>query len=192
MRDINTWDWKNRSMEKTVKALLFAENAHIDQVRKASGLPYIVHCFSVYSIVKQYKTDNSKNLDEICTVCVLHDCLEDTDTTYEQLCDMFGESVADTVLELTNDRTEIKKIGKENYINAKLLKMSNHALLIKLSDMLANVIDSPSNSVLNRIEKHVLFLKKSRELTPAQMKVAKHIERVINGAHLQLALMNRE
>ena len=101
-------------MEKTARALNFAENAHIGQKRKASGLPYIVHCFNVYSIVREYKT--SKNLDIVCAICILQDCLEDTDTSVDQLREMYGEIVEGSGLELTYERDEIQRMGNEEFL----------------------------------------------------------------------------
>lgn len=176
-------------MEKTARALSFAEQAHIGQKRKASGLPYIVHCFNVYSIVREYKT--SKNLDVVCAICILHDCLEDTDTTVSQLREMFGDIVADTVMELTNDPEQIAKVGKEEYLNQKLLGLSNYALTIKLADMLANVTDKPTMEMTKRIENHLRFLRNNRILTEPQINIAKHIDRIILGEYLQMALINR-
>lgn len=168
-------------MEKTVKAIQFAEQAHQNQTRKESGLPYIVRCFNVYSIVKKYKYD-SKNMDDICAMCILHDCLEDTDTTRDQLCDLFGTMVADTVFELTNDRKEIETMGKQAYLDKKLLALSNYALAIKLADMLANITDSPTNDMLRRIAHHIDFLKSNRELTGSQGKIVNHIEQVLHAS----------
>ncbi len=178
-------------MEKTIKAVQFAENAHIGQTRKVTGLPYIAHCFNVYSIVKQNKS-NDEDLDEVCAVCILHDCLEDTDTTPTQLREMFGDIVANTVIELTNDRDQIAKIGKEKYINEKLMQMSDYALAIKLGDMLANITDSPTSDMLQRVENHVKFLKQNRKLTAPQAGIIKNIERVLMGIYLQTALMDRD
>jgi (p)ppGpp synthase/HD superfamily hydrolase len=121
-------------------------------------------------------------MDDICAMCILHDCLEDTDTTRDQLCDLFGCMVADTVFELTNDQEEIERIGKQAYLDKKLLALSNYALAIKLADMLANITDAPTEDLLKRISHHISFLKSNRELTGSQGKIVNHIEQVLHAA----------
>ncbi len=161
-------------MNKTIVAINFIEEKHRGQRRKKSDLPYIVHLFNVYSIVKEYK--QSKNQDDLSAICLLHDSLEDTDTTYAELCELFGPVVADAVVELTNDESEIKRIGKRDYIDKKLLGLSNYALVVKLADMLSNITDSPTFATLERIHHHMDFLKANRKLTPSQNKIIKHID----------------
>lgn len=161
-------------MEKTIAALQLAEKAHQGQHRKQSGLPYIVHCFNVYSIVKEYKT--SKNQDDLAAICILHDTLEDTDISWDELNECFGPIVANTVQELTNDPDQIKTMGKQAYLDSKLLGLSDYALVVKLADMLANITDSPNFSMLKRIAHHIDFLKGNRKLTTSQSKIVNHIE----------------
>ncbi|MGD8734413.1 MAG: HD domain-containing protein, partial [Gammaproteobacteria bacterium] len=77
----------------------FAVNAHrrIDQRRKYSGQPYDAHLKAVAAIVRSVTDD-----PEIIAAAWLHDTLEDTPATYEQLEAEFGERVAHMVAELTD------------------------------------------------------------------------------------------
>ena len=159
---------------KTMAAIQFIERAHRGQFRKHSGLPYIVHCFNVYAIVKEYK--ESKNHDELGAISLLHDTLEDSVTTHAELTEIFGSMVADAVQELTNSKEKIKKMGKRAYMDEKLLTMSNYALMVKLADMLANITDAARFGILERINHHIETLKSHRKLTDAQKKVVEHIE----------------
>ena len=161
-------------MNKTVEAIKFIEQRHRGQRRKVSGLPYIAHCFNVYAIAKEYK--HSRRQDDISAICLLHDILEDTDTTYDELEMIFGGIVANTVAELTNDRDRIKRIGKTKYIDEKLLGLSHYALVVKLADMLANLTDAPTAAIVKRIAHHMEFLQAHREMTPAQKKIVGHIK----------------
>jgi len=163
---------------KTIAAIKFIEKAHRGQMRKHSGLPYIVHCFNVYSVVKEYK--ESKNYDELGAICLLHDVLEDTKTTKAELEKLFGPMVADAVVELTSDKKEIKRMGKRAYLDEKLLKLSNYTLVVKLADMLSNITDNPTFATLERIHHHIDFLKRKRELTGTQKKIVAHIENYLN------------
>ncbi|GHS98363.1 hypothetical protein FACS189421_06820 [Bacteroidia bacterium] len=159
---------------KTAEAIRFIEERHRGQRRKVSGLPYIVHCFNVYAIAKEYK--HSHRQDEISAICLLHDILENTDTTREELELLFGPIVANTVYELTNDYDEVIRIGKTKYIDRKLMDLSHYALVVKLADMLANLTDSPTPAIIRRIAHHMEFLEENRVLTPAQKRIVGHIK----------------
>lgn len=100
---------------RVMRAKEFAQYAHRDQVRKYTGEPYFNHLKEVASLVEQYFVDT----DIICAA-YLHDTLEDTDTTYEDLLDEFGIVTANLVLDLTDiskpedgNRAARKKIDRE-------------------------------------------------------------------------------
>ncbi|MCL2369305.1 MAG: HD domain-containing protein [Alphaproteobacteria bacterium] len=161
---------------KTIAAANFATRKHRGELRKQTALPYLVHCYAVYAIATEYKK-RGDGFDELGAACLLHDSIENAGVTYEELESLFGAEVANVVAELTNDNKEIERIGKLDYINNKLLKLSNRALLIKLADMLANATDYPTYKNLERIAKHIRHLRRNRTLTETQEKVAEHIER---------------
>lgn len=117
----------------------FAKKKHENQRRRGGNL-YIEHPVMVSMLVGEYFKD-SQQIDDYKAIALLHDTLEDTDTTYEELKDNFGLFISKTVKELTNDREQIKKMGKTNYLCLKLCNMSTVALNIKLCDRLANIID---------------------------------------------------
>lgn len=127
--------------ENALKALRFATAAHKGQMRK-SGDPYISHPKEVARFVKQFKQSN--NLSALIQAAYLHDTIEDTDTTHEDLVKQFGGLVADMVQELTSDKEAIQALGKGEYIAGKMAKMSSWALVVKLADRLANVQDIDS------------------------------------------------
>ncbi len=124
-------------------AYYFAKCKHdeIYQKRKGTGVPYFIHPKQVALIVKQHGGTN----DQIKSA-LLHDTLEDTHTSDEELRVCFGEHVQSLVRELTNQRYKIEEMGKEAYMTEKLMKLSNEALLIKLADMLANITDHPTEA----------------------------------------------
>jgi len=74
----------------------------------------------------------------------LHDTLEDTDTSVEELRKIFGELVTELVIQLTSDKKLIKIIRKTDYLSRKLVnsnKISSWTLVIKLADRLDNISD---------------------------------------------------
>ena len=142
-------DWVSKverrvhSFESTVDedyrdAARYAAQAHAGQ-KRSGGKPYISHPVRVANLVKKYK--DTKELDKLMSAAFLHDTIEDTDTTEEQLRKMFGDLVASLVKELTSDKEKIEKLGKAEYLTQKMIHMSSWGLVIKLADRLDNVTD---------------------------------------------------
>jgi 5'(3')-deoxyribonucleotidase len=119
-------------------AARYAAQAHAGQTR-SGGKPYISHPVRVANLVRKYK--DSKSLNKLMAAAFLHDTIEDTDTTEEQLRKMFGDLVASLVAELTSDKAKIEKLGKAEYLTQKMIHMSSWGLVIKLADRLDNVRD---------------------------------------------------
>jgi len=164
------------SLDEDAKAaLLYATKAHAGQTR-SGGSPYIEHPERVAKSVEQYK--KSHNLDALISAAYLHDTIEDTDTTHEDLEKMFGGLVASLVKELTSDKDKIKEVGKANYLAHKMATMSSYALVIKLADRLDNVQDIATaktpewrNKYKSETE-HVLdYIEKNRVLSGTHKKI---------------------
>jgi len=124
------------------RAYVFATKAHGDQMRH-SGDPYYAHPIEVAGILATLKLDTAS----ICTA-LLHDVLEDTDTTYEEMAGIFGVEIADLVqgvtklgaLELSVPNASREKQQAENFQKF-VLAMSKdvRVLLVKLCDRLHNM-----------------------------------------------------
>lgn len=78
------------------KAINLAAELHEGQERKGDGLPYIVHPFSVALILMEYSED-----EDVIVAGLLHDTVEDTGYTKEQMSEEFGERVTSLVCDLT-------------------------------------------------------------------------------------------
>lgn len=160
------------------KAIFFATEKHKGQLRKESGLPYIVHPLAVMTILNEIKRSNNAIL--IAIVCLLHDVVEDCDVTLEEIAKEFGHGVASIVGELTSDKIEIARIGKKQYLAHKMLGMSSYALRIKLADRLHNVQNiTPEHYSKIEETKYILSSLKNRKLTPTHKKLVKLIEKKI-------------
>lgn len=118
------------------KALIFAEEKHRNQ--RYGKYPYMKHILHVLEIAQELNFKKS-----IQIACILHDTLEDTDTTYEELKELFGKEVADTVYSVTNIETE-KGIDKKKTF--KKIQPRYNAVAVKLADRLANIKASISFS----------------------------------------------
>lgn len=125
--------------ENSSQALAYAKQAHAGQTRSDGKTPYVTHPVRVAQNVERFK--RSKNLDSLISAAYLHDTIEDTDTTHQDLEKMFGGLVASLVLELTSDKDEIKRVGKTEYLQRKMAGMTSYGLVIKLADRLDNVQD---------------------------------------------------
>lgn len=147
------------------QARRYATRKHNDTgaVRKHSGLPYIVHPAGVAKIAKAYGLNDDQQ-----QASFLHDTVEDTGATIEDIEEKFGSHVAELVSELTTDNDERRRIGKEWAINNELVNMSKQALDVKLCDMLYNVSDYPDKKQKDRIFRNISYLRGNRKLTKRQ------------------------
>lgn len=116
-------------------AIIFSTIRHVGQKRKYSGVPYICHPLEVSS--SMYK--GGCRDENLLAAAVLHDVLEDTNTTYEELVKHFNKTIADLVLEVTN--TEEAKLDKIAYTKNKFNTMSQEACVIKGFDICCNLND---------------------------------------------------
>jgi (p)ppGpp synthase/HD superfamily hydrolase len=134
-----------------IKAVQFAGEKHKGQYRRESGLPYVIHPITVAFLLAENK--ESKKLEELMVAALLHDTLEDTDATFEEIAREFTPMVASLVLELTSDPEEIEEIGKNEYLTKKMVGMSSYALVIKLADRLSNIMDRALPTRIERIRR---------------------------------------
>lgn len=130
-----------------INAIEFANEKHANQVRKGSGLPYIIHPFQVLTTLLEVKKSKNSILLSICAI--LHDVVEDCNVTLQEIADRFGYQVAAIVEELTSVYDK-NLIDKEDYLKEKLVDISSYALTIKLIDRYCNlkdIVDMDSTSV---------------------------------------------
>lgn len=121
------------------KAIKFAVEAHANTERRGKGFPYIIHPLEAVSIVATMSSDQ-----ELLAAAALHDTVEDTDVTLEQICAEFGERVA----ALVGDESEKRMPGedavaswrsrKEMAINH-LKHASLEAKMVAMGDKLSNM-----------------------------------------------------
>ncbi len=120
------------------RALSFAAGKHRAQRRKdEDSSPYINHPIEVARLLAEVVgvTDG-----EVLAAAVLHDTIEDTETSAEELGAEFGSRVTGLVLELTDDKSLPKARRKQLQVE-NAAKKSKDACLIKLADKSANVKD---------------------------------------------------
>jgi (p)ppGpp synthase/HD superfamily hydrolase len=160
-------------MNLVLKAIEFASKKHKGQVRKVSNSPYVTHPLAVSYLVSSFK--KSKHLDEILAACLLHDTLEDTETTFIELAKEFTPLVASLVHELTSDSIAIKELGKARYLANKMYGMSSYALVIKLADRLHNISDNPSQKMIDDTNYILTTIEQRRKLSKTHKAIIKEI-----------------
>jgi guanosine-3',5'-bis(diphosphate) 3'-pyrophosphohydrolase len=123
----------------TEEVIEFMKKSHGGQKRKFSPELYFNHPIRVSNIVKTVS-----NKEEVVIAALLHDLLEDTKVTEQELREKYGNKITDLVKELTIDEKEKKQLGLINYhfkIMGDSKKMSDDALIIRLADRLDNISD---------------------------------------------------
>ena len=118
------------------RAQKFAKDAHKHQTRDDGKTPYWKH---LQKVVKKLEKLGISDESIICAGW-LHDTIEDTDTDYDDICELFGKKIADIVATVTKDTRMIKKDREKAYC-LQLKRGTWQAQIVKLGDILANLED---------------------------------------------------
>ena len=127
-------------MDKLNKAIKFATDAHADQKRKLTNTPYILHPLEVASIVSTLCDD-----EDVLCAATLHDVVEDTNHTLEEIKNLFGDKVAYLVgSETENKRSDLPpsatwQIRKEETIAHLKSTTDKNVKILWLGDKLSNM-----------------------------------------------------
>lgn len=115
------------------KALEFAAKAHRTQERKGTDIPYIVHPMEAALILAQAGAS-----DFLIAAALLHDTLEDTNTTEQELEDVFGETMVKFVRYMTKN-DDLDWFENRQHSIEKLGTSSREEKMLFLADKLANL-----------------------------------------------------
>ena len=129
-------------MARLIDAVEFAARKHSTQRRRdVDASPYINHPIAVASMLAV-----EVGIGDLTTLqaAILHDTVEDTETTYEELVERFGAAVADVVMEVTDDKALPKDERKRLQI-AHAHKKSEPAAMVKIADKTCNLRDIVSS-----------------------------------------------
>jgi len=136
----NTSEPRNEAAS-LLKALAFAADKHRRQRRKdTDASPYINHPIAVAAVLA---IEGGVADESILLAAILHDTVEDTETTFEELHCQFGENVSALVREVTDDKSLDKALRKRVQIEH-AAKSSDDAKQIKIADKICNVRDITS------------------------------------------------
>ena len=139
-------------MELIDRAVDYARNKHKDQKRK-DGSPYIIHPLAVAEIVTEMGLDTDAILG-----AVLHDCIEDTDASHDEIARLFGDTVAELVegvTKLTRADFSTKEEAQMENLRKMFMAMSKdiRVVLIKIADRLHNMRTMQYQSPEKQIKK---------------------------------------
>lgn len=115
------------------KAIHFAVDHHAGAVRKGSGLPYILHPLETMQILNSMKADIP-----LLIAGVLHDTVEDTDATIEEITSLFGSDIGTLVNSHTEDKSLSWKERKQHAIDS-LAEADFRLKMLVLADKVSNL-----------------------------------------------------
>lgn len=136
------------SADIVLKAKKLAHEKHKNQKRKDGVTPYSDHLEGVVNRLKNLGITD-KN---ILAAAWMHDVIEDTDVTFDQINEKFGREIAVIVLSLSKDKNVAKKDIEQQYVN-QLKNATSDAKIIKLCDISANLKDL-SNAPISKTQKN--------------------------------------
>jgi myo-inositol-1(or 4)-monophosphatase len=132
---------ENQPLNTTLldRAIIFAVQAHAGTERRGRGYPYIVHPLEAVGIVATMTADQ-----ELLAAAALHDTVEDTNVTVEQIRAEFGERIASLVADESEERTEgvSKEDSWHDRKQAAIDRLSHASLdakMVALGDKLSNM-----------------------------------------------------
>jgi len=140
------------------KAILFAAEAHRGQSIPGSGIPYIVHCARVcHEAVSAASQRNDLSQALLINCSLLHDTLEDTALTYNDILSRFGKDTAEGVLALTKNKSLEKSLRMRDSMR-RILHLTPEIAIVKMADRITNLEQPPPHWDMERIS---LYLEES-------------------------------
>lgn len=131
------------SQDTYTAACRFAAAAHLGQTVPGTDLPYLLHLSLVAMEVAAALRAEPRPDEELAMLCaLLHDSVEDTEVTYEQVAAAFGRAVADGVLALTKDATLPKAEQMPDSLR-RIRQQPQAVWLVKLADRIVNLQPPP-------------------------------------------------
>jgi len=167
-----------------LKACEFAADKHRNQRRKDHArTPYINHPLAVARVLAD---EGGVKDAEILAAAILHDTLEDTQTTLEELEREFGARIAGLVVEVTDDKSLPKQLRKQLQVDHAPHK-SRSAALIKVADKICNLRDFGQSPPTHwTVERKGKYIEWARDVVRA-LPISRHrMRRVFEHAYASL------
>lgn len=147
--------------DRLLRALAFAAEKHKDHRRKDDNAsPYINHLIAAARILVE---EGRVTDEELILAAILHDTVEDTETSFAELEEHFGRTVAGIIREVTDDKT-LKKEVRKQLQEEHAPKASSQAKQLIIADKICNVRDimhnPPSGWSLERKQEYILWTRR--------------------------------
>jgi (p)ppGpp synthase/HD superfamily hydrolase len=138
------------------QAIKFAGEKHKNQIVPGTEANYLLHLSNVaMEIILAYNESNSFDLNYAVQMSLLHDTLEDTQTDYTELVEIFGERVAEGVQALTKNENlptlQEMMLDSLNRIN----KLDKEVGMVKLADRITNLQEPPEHWGNDKIQTYL-------------------------------------
>ncbi len=174
-----SWD-----QDKQQKAWNFASHAHNGQLVPGTEIPYLNHLGNVAMEAMAAVAHNNEIKDPgLLIICaILHDTIEDTAITYDEVKKEFGAAVANGVSALSKNKTLPSKTEQMNDSLERIRQQPKEVWMVKLSDRITNLQPPPTHWNKEKIKKYqneaMLILEKLGE---ANQLLAKRLQLKINN-----------
>ena len=172
---------RENELKLLLKALAFAADKHRNQRRKdEAASPYINHPIAVSNILC-----NEGHVTDLNVLCgaLLHDTVEDTETTAEELVSEFGQEISDIVMEVTDDKSMDNQQRKQLQIEH-AATISFPAKLIKLADKISNLRDITNNPPADwSLERKRKYFDWAKEVIDQLRSVHPGLEEIFDAAY---------
>jgi len=144
-----------------LKTYCFAAEAHKGQLVPGTEISYLMHLSLVtMEVVAALRHEPDRNEDLAVQCALLHDVIEDTKVTYEQVRDAFGSGVADGVLSLTKTDAIEKSARMADSLN-RIRQQPREVWMVKLADRITNLQPPPPYWTT---EKRAAYREEAREI----------------------------
>ena len=164
-----------------LKVVTFAAEKHRNQRRKdPDASPYINHPIALANVLL-----HEGGVTDVVVLCaaLLHDTLEDTQTTPEELARHFGTEIQDIVLEVT-DNKKLKKRKRKELQMKHAPALSSRAKLVKLADKICNLRDVGSHPPLNwSLRRRIEYFDWAKTVVDGLRGVHPRLEAVFDAAY---------
>jgi guanosine-3',5'-bis(diphosphate) 3'-pyrophosphohydrolase len=165
--------------ELFIKAVAFAANKHKSQRRKdVEASPYINHPIALANVLAN--EGGIANMDVLCAA-ILHDTVEDTETTEAELKLAFGDKITAIVLEVTDDKS-LDKVERKQQQIAHAPHISIEAKMVKLADKICNLRDILASPPAGwSLERKLAYFQWSADVVAGLRGTNVKLERVFDG-----------
>ncbi len=164
-----------------IRAIEFAAQKHRMQRRKdTDASPYINHPIALVHVLC---IDGGITEPVILAAAALHDTIEDTETTEQELRTMFGDEITSLVLEMTDDKS-LPKMARKRLQIEHAKHMSRKAALVKLADKICNLRDVAANPPVDwSVERRTEYFEWAKAVVAGLPQVSGELLGLFNAAY---------